>query len=273
MPERIAANPWYVYGGGFVALALLVCSVVFFGTASKDFSVTRVGDTQTYTDMRYGFRFSYPASFQLLPPFFDSSLNDISLSDVEREEVFQRDQQKWKKEFEKINQGVVRGEGDGINEILVTSYAATDFPTQAQEEENCKEEQRLNPQLSPEEVCALPSITQEDIIEEETAIRTGAIGDEVSTVYKGFPKGTIIETKGVRGIRGLWFSPDTGDYIASFTTYTKAEERISIEIWLAQSVTTSEGRSAYDTDWRAVAENDPRNRVLDEIISSFEFLE
>ncbi|QQR82419.1 hypothetical protein IPJ70_04050 [Candidatus Campbellbacteria bacterium] len=298
MSDRIASNPWYVYGGAFGALVFLVCSVLVFKVPSKDFFVTRVGDIKTYTDTRYGFRFSYPASFVLFPP----ASSEKSYTAIERcytkssneecEALFAKFSEKDNDVFQEINKDAIReyteqqnalledisGASDSIyiprKDIRVTLIGLDEFRTKDEIPVLCQKAQPVSPDLLPDEICRLESASRELMEQEKDAILNGPIGSIVPRLYFDvMPGGIVVESKNIRGIRGLWISTNTDYYNSSFTTYTKDGSRLNITLELVGLSGSGIIRSSYTPEQQQQAENDPRNKVLDEIISSFEFLE
>lgn len=234
--------------------------------------LSKDGSLKTYRNPQIGFSFDYPAAFYLQTPSFpEGYLRDESLSDEQREEKFQNDNAAWRQLLAKINEGVVQGEGNAYKEIDVSVMDPNDFPTRAEEKENCEELKRLNPKLSPEEVCALPSPTQEDFEEERASINNGAVGERTPTFYKTIPGGVIVETSELRGVRDLVLSSDTGDYVVMFSTYTPEGKRVTLSMWLAQDIHPNE-IAPGDTAWLQKATDDPRNGAFDRAVFSFKLL-
>lgn len=270
--------------GLFVLLALIVGGLLLARSntssdprlqayvSEESVRVSNEGFVKTYRNPQVGFSFDYPATFYLQTPSFpEGYLRDESLSDKQREEKFQNDNAAWRQLLAKINEGVVQGEGNAYKEIDVSVMDPNDFPTRAEEKENCEELKRLNPKLPPEEVCALPSPTQEDFEEEETSIKNGTVGERTLTFSKTLQGGVIVKTDNVRGIRDLVLSSDTGDYVAMFSTYTPEGKRVTLTMWLAQDAHPDETASDNAT-WLQKAIDDERNSAFDRAVFSFKLL-
>lgn len=271
----------YGYGAGLVVVLALVAmglSALRPGALFDDktrayvseesVSVSVDGTTKTYTNPQAGFSFTYPAGFYLTTPFPEVS-QDVSLTDDEREEKFQNDQQAWRDVLERINGDTIeRGEGAAYEAIDISIIDPANLPTREEEKERCKEERRMNPQLSLEDACAPSLATHEDLEEERLSIESGTVGEKLPDLGKTIPGGVIVQTGSVRGVRGLFLSPDTGVYNATFSTYTADGKRVTLSLQLVQD-TYPEIVSADDLLLKQKAIDDPRNKVLDGIISSF----
>lgn len=230
------------------------------------------GFVKTYRNPQVGFSFDYPATFYVQAPSFpEEYLRDESLSDEQREEKSQNDTAVWRQLLAKINEGVVRGEGSAYKEIDVSVMDPNDLPTRAEEKENCEELKRLNPKLSPQEVCVVSSPTREDLQEEQDSIMSGVVGERTATLSKTLLGGVIVETGNVRGIRDLAMSSDTGDSVATFSAYTPDGKRITLSLWLAQDAPLDSVFST-EAERQQKAIEDPRNSAFDRTVFSFKFL-
>lgn len=239
--------------------------------------VSSDGASRTYTTTRYSFSFSYPANFYLMAPgFSEAYMFDDSLSDRARERRFQRDLNAWRAVLARINRGVVEGEGAAQRKIDVSVMDPDDFPTVEENAADCETEKRMNPHLG-EDACGLMPPTSDLFAAERALIEQTKEGQTVTglqvLVDPSLHSGLIVASdSGVRGIRTFHMGKDVGDYIPSFITYGKNGERITVMIALTQDA-YPEVISRDDQTWRQTALQDPRNAALDQIISSFTFLE
>lgn len=234
--------------------------------------VSKDGLMKTYRNPQVGFSFEYPATLYLqVPSFPETYFQDESLSDEQREEKFQKDQEAWRNLLTKINNGVTRGEGSNYREIDVTVMDPADLPTRAEERAHCEDLKKMNPKLPPEEACVVSSPTQEDLAEEQALIASGVIGERTPAFSKTLLGGVIVKTDEVRGIRDLALSSDTGDYVAMFSTYTSDGKRITLTMWLPQDA-RPDVISPNDAQWLQKAVSDPRNSGFDRAVFSFKLL-
>lgn len=259
-------NSYSRYGYVVGILTLLACIAVGLFFVRGDFSSN---DLKTYSNTEHGFGFEYPSSFFVSTPLPEAS-GDTSLSDEQREELFQEDLMVWQEESKKINKGVVEKMGDDHRTIYIEVMDPVDFPTRSEGAVLCEESQRLNPGLGVE-ACFPNGITREDLEEEMSSIMTGVLGAETPVVHKVMPGGVVVEMNDIRGIRSLALSSDTGEYTAAFTTYNDRGERITLSLALVYDEHPPI-ISPLDEVWLQKAENDPRTKEFDDIISSFTLL-
>ena len=253
---------------GYIVGILIVLGFIAFGLffVRGDFSAESL---KIYSNTEHGFSFEYPSFFSVSTPFPEVS-NDTTLSNEQREALFQEAQVAWREELKKINKGVIEKMGDDHRQIYIEIINPLDVSTRAEAVVLCEEEKRLNPELGIE-ACFPNEITREDLDEEMSALTRGTLGTETPVFHKLMPGGVIFEANGVRGIRSLAFSSDTGEYSVAFTTYNDRGERITLRLVLVYN-DHPPVVSQDDEEWLKKAENDPRTKEFDVIISTFRFL-
>ncbi len=134
-----------------------------------------------------------------------------------------------------INEGIVFGVGEEHKEVNVEIY----IPTSADE-----------------------------LKAERSTLETATTGAVVQNPYKDAQKGRVVEGQNIRGIYSQWTSFEMGgEYLESFTTYTKNGERITIEVRISRTYPNP------DPEYTEQERRDDQNRTIENIISLFEFLE
>jgi hypothetical protein len=250
--------------------------------------VSADGATKTYINTKHGFTFEYPASFDLAPPWEPQSaaLEDETLSAEEREAIWQQYEDEYLAELRQINGGLLKlGEGKEYREIDVTVIDPMTLPTLEEERARCAQQDALveklsaeNPEGPHEGPMGCPDekegVLRESVFAEQKAIAELPLGTNFNRTSNDLDDGEIIEVNGIRGLRGMTLGSGSGAYRASFVTYNTAGERIDIDIELyLDAEEYPESVSADDTAFLEKAESDPRNEMLDQLISTFRFLE